>query len=260
MVDEVLSPEQIGQWLREHLPHGLHTDEDAPWAPDRTSTDGALQDAEILRQTERLALLVRQQTGMPMDQYKPDMVHRRVRRRMQLLGLNDLSDYLAHLEATPEESTLLRKEILIPVTHFFRDVETFEALSRHALPDLLRTLRADQPLRAWVAATATGEEAYSLAMTLQEACDEARKWPPIKVYATDIEQSYLDVAAAGRYPESIEREVSRERLERFFTHRDGQYQVRPELRAMIVFARHDLINDPPFTQMHLVSCLSLIHI
>jgi two-component system CheB/CheR fusion protein len=274
LVDATLPPEEIGDWLaqhevqppprpgiEEHRRGALRPVDDAS-PPEGQATETQhpedLAHPEWIQALADIADRVQQQAGLPLNQYKPDMLWRRIRRRMQVLGLQGISAYAQYLAQQPAEASRLRKEVLIPVTHFFRDADTFEALATQAVPDLLERLPPDQPLRAWVAATATGEEAYSLAMQLQECCDMAHKWPPIKVYATDIEPTYLARAAAGRYPASIAHELTPQRLERFFTTNGDDYVVRPELRAMVVFARHDLLNDPPFTRIHLVMCRNML--
>ncbi|MEY4430043.1 MAG: chemotaxis-related methylase [Pseudomonadota bacterium] len=262
LVDAVLAPADIGDWLATHeAPSSAMVSADAS-GPTLPATQAPapedLTHPDWLHALADIADRVQQQAGLPLSQYKPDMLWRRIRRRMQVLGLAEITQYAHHLAEHPAEASRLRKEVLIPVTHFFRDQDTFEVLARQALPELIESLPVDQPLRAWVAATATGEEAYSLAMLLQECCDTAHKWPPIKVYATDIEPTYLSRAAAGRYPGSIVHELTPARLERFFTQQGDDFVVRPELRAMVVFARHDLLNDPPFTQMHLVMCRNML--
>lgn len=252
VVDCILDANDIGTWLGEHLP--LHLD-----VPEHGDDTADLSLAETVVQTlSHIAGAVRLGTAMDLDAYKPDMLLRRIRRRMQLLNIESLAAYAQHLESAPEEARALRKEVLIPVTRFFRDTEVFEQLRQQVLPELIRNHPVDQPLRVWVTACATGEEAYSMAMTLVEVCESLRRWPQIKLYATDLEQRFLDIASAGTYPESIVNEVGAERVERHFTHREGRYTVRPELRAMIVFAQHNLLSDPPFTRMHLVSCRNML--
>jgi len=255
VVDHVLAPEEIGEWLGRHLTASIDHADAALQSSVQPGDEGA---DDLLLQVGRLAVQVRERTGLDLDQYKADMLLRRVRRRMQLLQHSKLSSYVDLISRDPQEAHQLRKEVLIPVTQFFRDPESFELLRETLLPALLASHPIDKPLRIWIAATATGEEAYSMAITVREACDDAQRWPPVKIYATDIEQRYLDIASAGSYQESIEAEVSRERLDRFFSRRDGRYVVRPELRAMVVFARHDLLSDPPFTHMHLVSCRNML--
>lgn len=252
VVDCILDAGDIGTWLGEHLPLQLDVPEHGEETADLTLAE------TVVQTLGHIAGAVRQGAGMDLDAYKPDMLLRRIRRRMQLLNIDSLSTYAQHIEKSPEEGRALRKEVLIPVTRFFRDTEVFEHLRQQVLPDLIRNHPVDQPLRVWVTACATGEEAYSIAMTIVEVCESLRRWPQIKLYATDVEQRFLDIASAGTYAESIVTEVGSERVERHFTHRDGRYIVRPELRSLIVFAQHNLLSDPPFTRMHLVSCRNML--
>ncbi len=195
-------------------------------------------------------------SGIDFREYKPTTVLRRIERRMQVLHANDLADYGARLARSPEEQALLRRELLIPVTRFFRDAEAFEQLAEQVIPALLAEASAE-PIRVWVACCATGEEAYSIAMLFAEALQalgpgQARR--PVKIFATDVEQHYLDQAAAGSYPDTIAAEVSASRLEQFFVARQAGFTLRSDIRQMVIFARHNLVGDPPFTRMDIVSC------
>lgn len=195
-------------------------------------------------------------SGIDFREYKPATVLRRIERRMQLLRSPTLADYQLRLAASTDEQTLLRRELLIPVTRFFRDAEVFDLLAQEVVPALVEA-EASEPIRVWVACCATGEEAYSLAMLFAEAAQRlgpGRARRPVKIFATDVEPLYLDQAAAGFFPDTIAAEVSAARLEQFFVARQGGYAVRPELRQMVIFARHNLVGDPPFTRMDLVSC------
>lgn len=197
-------------------------------------------------------------SGINFREYKPATVIRRVERRMQVRHCRSFADYLAWLQQEPDEVGTLRRELLIPVTRFFRDPETFDYLAQEVIPKLVAAHASNDPLRVWVAACSTGEEAYSIAMLFAEAFSRLQRWPSLKIFATDIEQEYLDHASAGVYPETIAAEVSADRLERFFTHRGGSYVVRNELRQHMIFARHNLVDDPPFTRMNLVSCRNML--
>ena len=149
---------------------------------------------------------------------------------------------------------MLRRELLIPVTRFFRDADVFEHLADQVVAPLVGREAAMEPIRVWVACCATGEEAYSIAILFAEAFQRLGRMRPVKIFATDVEQHYLDHAAAGHYPDTIAAEVSGQRLERWFMERDGGWTVRPEIRQMVIFARHNLVADPPFTRMDLVTC------
>ncbi len=255
VVDQMRDPPGIGAALghllrAEPILTGLHMG---------AAAAGGIDQAEDVVQTlASIAGAVRQYTGLDLEQYKADMLLRRVRRRMLLVGEGSLLAYADRLVGNEAEAYQLRREVLIPVTRFFRDPETFEHLSNEVLPAMLQALPADQTLRVWVAACATGEEAYTMAMVINEVCQRVQRFPVIKVYATDVEQRFLDIAGAGLYPEAIEGEVSAERLSRFFHRKDHQYQIKPELRAQVVFARHNILVDPPFTRLNLVSCRNLL--
>ncbi len=255
VVDHVLTPEEIAVLLGKTLASSAQM-------ASSLSAD-SLQDPlslaeDVVNTLNTIASVVRQYAGLDLEQYKPDMLLRRIRRRMQLLGMDSLLSYADLLVGNEAEAHQLRREVLIPVTRFFRDPETFEHLGEHILPKLLAEHPADKPFRVWVTATATGEEAYSLAMVILEVCQRIRRWPTIKIYATDVEQRFLDVAAAGSYPESIESEVSPERVERFFNRKDGRLVIKPDVRFLIVFARHNALSDPPFTRLNLVSCRNML--
>jgi two-component system CheB/CheR fusion protein len=193
-------------------------------------------------------------SGIDFREYQPTTVLRRIERRMQVLHAATLADYLGRLNNSLDEQALLRRELLIPVTRFFRDNEAFEALATEVIGPLVERSTAAEPLRVWIACCATGEEAYTIAMLFAEAFRRAGRAQAVKIFATDVEQSYLDHAAAGLDPETIAAEVSAERLQIFFQERPAGFQVRPEIRQMVIFARHNLIADPPFTRMDLVSC------
>lgn len=199
---------------------------------------------------ERLAV----SSGIDFREYKPATVMRRIERRMQVLHCGSLTDYLDQLTRSPEEASLLRRELLIPVTRFFRDPEVWDALVTDVVTDLVERRTGPEPIRVWVACCATGEEAYTVAMLFAEAFERLGRDQALKVFATDAEQQYLDHAAGGLYPGTIAAEVSAQRLARFFVKKDDFYAVRTEIRQSVIFARHNLIADPPFTRMDLVSC------
>jgi two-component system, chemotaxis family, CheB/CheR fusion protein len=170
-----------------------------------------------------------------------------------VLHATSLADYLERLTGSTEEQSLLRRELLIPVTHFFRDGELFDFLADEVITTLVQR-SGIEPIRVWVACCATGEEAYSVAILFAEAFRRIGRSRPVKIFATDVEQQYLDQAGSAVYPDTIAAEVSAERLSNFFHERLGAYTVTPEVRQMVIFARHNLVADPPFTRMDLVSC------
>ncbi|MDZ7651856.1 MAG: CheR family methyltransferase [Burkholderiaceae bacterium] len=198
--------------------------------------------------------------GIDFREYKPNTVLRRIERRMQVLHCaTSLTDpQRPGRPHPPTRSALLRRELLIPVTRFFRDpAHCSSYLGRRVIPALVQQSAAE-PIRVWVACCATGEEAYSMAILFAEAFRRLGRTRLVKIFATDVEQQYLDHAGAGTYPDTIAAEVSAERLQQFFHERHGVYTVLPEIRQMVIFARHNLVADPPFTRMNLVSCRNML--
>ena len=198
--------------------------------------------------------LLLQLGGIDFQDYKPGTVSRRIERRMTVRQLGTLQAYLELLHEDRNEVLTLRRELLIPVTSFFRDAEAFEILTRQIVEPLVAKKQAGETIRVWAAAIATGEEAYSLAMLFLETFDQLKRWPSLKIFATDVEQQNIETAGSGTYPESIAAEVSPQQLERFFVKKGTHFAVKNELRQCIVFAKHNLLTDPPFTKMDLVVC------
>jgi two-component system CheB/CheR fusion protein len=195
--------------------------------------------------------------GIDFTHYKPSTVTRRIQRRLALAQSQNIDEYLTRLRSEREELDALYRDLLIGVTRFFRDPEAFALLEQQILPELLARQPHDTPLRVWVAGCATGEEAYSLAILLQDlmAMHGER---PVKIFATDVHRGSLDLAATAVYGEEAVSNVSPDRLTRYFTRTGGTYQVVPEVRQMIVFAQHNVISDAPFTRLDLVACRNLL--
>jgi two-component system CheB/CheR fusion protein len=192
------------------------------------------------------------------DLYKDGTLLRRIERRMALRHLQDPAAYLAVLRETPEEAENLCQDLLISVTSFFRDAEAFEYLDQTILADLARSHRPGQPVRIWVPACATGQEAYSLAMLVIERISELGKDIKVQVFASDLDERALAVAREGVYSDGIEDQVSPERLARFFVREDHSYRVTPELRDAVVFANQNVLADAPFSRLDLISCRNLM--
>ncbi|MGE3959692.1 MAG: chemotaxis protein CheB [Vicinamibacterales bacterium] len=197
-------------------------------------------------------------TAVDFSHYKRGTVLRRITRRLAATGCQTLTEYLDMARQSPTELDHLRRDLLISVTRFFRDVDVFKALETSILPDLVRAAPAREPFRVWVPACATGEEAYSLAMLLTEVIERDGRPLELRLLATDIDRVALETASAGVYGRGIEADVTPDRLARFFESRDGHYTVRRELRQAVVFAPHDITGDPPFTRISLVSCRNLL--
>ncbi len=203
---------------------------------------------------EMIFELLLQTSGVNFEDYKMATVSRRIERRMQVKHLPAIEDYAQLLSQDKAELANLRRELFIPVTRFFRDIEAFADLSKLAIEEIIDDTNIGETIRVWCAGVSSGEEVYSIAILFMEGFDKRKRWPNLKIFATDANPLILEVAAAGQYPESIAAEVTPERLERFFTKNNGLFTVKPELRQSIVFAKHNLITDPPFTKMDLVSC------
>ena len=196
--------------------------------------------------------------GRDFSQYKSSTLMRRVHRRMQVLRVKDPRQYIGLLRALPDEPEHLFREILIGVTRFFRDPVMFEALAETALPDLIAKGDPDQPLRIWVAGCATGEEAYSLAILFKEALANAESPRQVTIFATDIDDRAITFARAGLYSDAIEADTTAERLEKHFVKEGQRYRVAKHIREMCVFSTHDLVKDPPFSKLDMVSCRNLL--
>ena len=212
-------------------------------------------DEELLR---RILAHLRVRTGHDFSKYKRSTVLRRIARRMQVMRTDDLHVYLEILRENADEAQALLGDLLISVTTFFRDHDAFEELRTHVLPDLFNERDPNDAIRVWISGCATGEEAYSIAMLLQEEAAKHEFHPPIQIFGSDLDARALAVGREGRYPASIEADVSEDRLRRFFLREGERYRVRQELRDMILFAVHDLLKDPPFSHVDMISCRNVL--
>ncbi|MBI5510396.1 MAG: PAS domain-containing protein, partial [Deltaproteobacteria bacterium] len=209
---------------------------------------------------EKVCVLLRSQTGHDFSLYKRSTVYRRIERRMALHQLDSIASYVRFLQESSQEAQLLFKELLIGVTSFFRDPDAWEHLRKKAIPELLLERPGGGALRAWVPGCSTGEEAYSLAIVFKEALAQVTpaKSFSLQIFATDLDKDSIDKARQGLYPENIAGDVSAERLRRFFVKGDHGYQVGKEIRETIIFAPQNLIMDPPFTRLDILSCRNLL--
>ena len=204
-------------------------------------------------------VLLRSQTGVDFSHYKPNTLDRRIQRRMLLYKLERLEDYAEYLQKNPGEVKALYEEILIHVTHFFRDPKAFELLKERVFPTIIQNKSAELPIRIWVAGCSTGEEVYSIAISLLEFLSNKVTLPPIQIFATDISEIAIDKARSGIYAENQMVEVSPESRRRFFNALEGGgYQISKAVRELCVFARQDLGSDPPFSNLDLISCRNVL--
>ncbi len=213
---------------------------------------------DSLNATRRIMMLLRSRTGNDFSQYKQSTIRRRIERRMGVHNIKDMDTYARYLLENPAEIRTLFKELLINVTSFFRDKEAFDALDRVALPLLFEKKPENYTFRIWVTGCASGEEAYSLAMLFREKMDETRQEFKVQIYATDIDDEAIATARAAIYPANISLDVSADRLRRFFTKEETGFRIKKEIREMVVFAVQNVIKDPPFTRMDLISCRNLL--
>jgi two-component system CheB/CheR fusion protein len=210
-------------------------------------------------QLEEVFELLRPMSGVDFRHYKQPTIRRRLLRRMALHRSDSIESYIKLLRQDPHELRGLFQDLLIQVTRFFREPESFAALRKDVIPKLLKSLPTDQPLRFWVCGCATGEEAYSLAMSAVEAIEGSTdRNVRVQIFATDISDVAVDQARNGTYPQAIEADVGQARLRRFFSRIDGQYRVNKQLRDMCVFARQDVTKDPPFSRLDLVMCRNVL--
>jgi len=209
---------------------------------------------------KKLFRLLRSQTTHDFSQYKPNTIQRRIERRMSVHQIDGLDNYVQYLQQTPTEVNSLFCDLLIGVTSFFRDPEVFDAIAKDCVPKLFEGKAAGTVIRIWCAGCSTGEEAYSLAILLQEQLDKVERHHTVQVFATDIDRRAIAVARAGVYPESIAADLTPERLARFFVAEPGgnAFRVTKALRDLLIFSEHDLLKDPPFSKLDLVSCRNLL--
>ena len=206
----------------------------------------------------RILMALRTATGHDFSLYKKNTVIRRIARRMSQHDIVDEEVYARFLREHPEELHALFRELLINVTSFFRDPDAFNILKQDVLPAILNKMADDQVFRVWVAGCASGEEAYSIAILLREYMDETQRMFKVQIYSTDLDEDAVVVARAGIYPPNIAADITPERLHRYFVRVDGGYRVKKEIREMVVFAIQNVIKDPPFTRLDLLSCRNLM--
>lgn len=213
---------------------------------------------EVQQHLSKIFVLLRARTGNDFTYYKHTTIKRRIKRRMMLHKLDRLGDYVKLLNERPAEVEALFQDILINVTGFFRDPEVFEALVERVYPKLFKERRTADPVRIWVCGCSTGEEAYSLAMTLIEHLGEHVNGLTVQIFATDIDEHAINMARDGTYPEGIAADVSARRLKRFFTRTANGYRINKSVRDLCVFAVQNVVKDPPFSRLDMVCCRNLL--
>lgn len=249
LADFILPPEDMPLKIMQFLNHPMiSVDSDEGMLDDKDST--AIQ---------KVLMLLRSHTGHDFTQYKKSTIIRRIDRRVAYHQLPDYGYYVNYLRENPHEIDVLFHELLIGVTRFFRDPAAFEALKEHLWP-VLKRKNENEPIRIWVAGCSTGEEAYSISILIMEYIEslQRKKLPKIQIFATDLDMDAIEFARIGLYHGNIVADVSEERLEKYFIKKNDTYQVKKELREMIVFAQHNIIKDAPFTRLDLLSCRNVM--
>ena len=258
-VDLILPPEKIAMEL---VRISRHLSSPA-YSSDKAGTRTKMTRREDLspkngNDLDRVFSLLESYAGVDFTHYKHATLKRRILRRMALLKTENVRDYAKYLQENPVEVKALYHDVLINVTGFFRDAEAFEALEEKVFPEIAKDRGAKAPIRIWVPGCSTGEEAYSIAISLVEFLGRKTANIPIQIFASDLSNGTIDKARTGKYPESIAQDLSPERLKRFFVRMDGGYQVGKSIREMCVFAKHDLTRDPPFSNLDLISCRNVL--
>lgn len=260
-VDYVLSPRKIAEFLVRIAKHPLIRQFGKPLTLDTneralrklTKAEGAVSEVHGI---EEILMSLRKHSGVDFSLYKSSTIERRIARRMLISHQNTLNEYGAFLKDNAKELAALYSDMLITVTSFFRNPDAFETLREKVFPKLLE--QRDQPLRVWVIGCSTGQEAYSIAMLFAEFIENLPHEPRLQVFATDLHDAFLDKCRQGLYTEPQVAELSEERLRRFFIKEEGGYRIIKSLREQVVFARQNLIGDPPLSRMDLICCRNLM--
>lgn len=267
LADIVAPPEELPLRIVDTLRHARHTIEPRRNAGRvgqdvETDVDSRPDSAVQKSAFDKICILLRERTSHDFSLYKKSTLYRRIERRMAIHQLEHIADYVRYLRETPQELDLLFKELLIGVTRFFRDPASWRSLQDNTLSELLAAYPAGATLRAWVAGCSTGEEAYSLAIAFREVQQQFQPGNrhSLQIFATDLDPDAIEQARQGIYPANIAADVSEERLKRFFVESDSGsgYRVGKEIREMVIFAPHNLIMDPPFTKLDILTCRNVL--
>jgi len=213
---------------------------------------------ETIQALRKIFILIRNKTGHDFSQYKKSTINRRIARRMNIHQIEEMSQYLRYLQETPHEIDLLFKEFLINVTHFFRDPEAFESLKQDVLKDLIKEKSDSDIIRVWVPGCSTGEEVYSIAIIIRELLEETDKQLEVQIFGSDLDTNAIKTARTGKYPTIISEDISPERLKKFFYLKDNEYTIKNDIREMVIFSYQNVITDPPFIKLDLISCRNLL--
>jgi two-component system CheB/CheR fusion protein len=249
LVDMVLPPEEMPKRIEQYFNHSRNA------VVFKATASGNTHHQDWVN---KIFAILRSQTGHDFSAYKINTILRRIARRMSLNHINSHEIYVRFMRENPKEVDALFRELLIGVTNFFRDIDSFEVLKKKTLPDLIEQLEKDTTLRVWVPGCSTGEEVYSLAIVLRECLENSQKPLQMQLFGTDIDNYAIEKARDGLYPASISADVSKDRLTRFFTKEGDSYRINKEIRDCAVFSIQDVIKDPPFSRLSLLCCRNLL--
>lgn len=248
LVDYILPVEQMPAGIIRYVQHPYLEGREKEVPPDKLYQNFL----------QKILMLVRANTKHDFSHYKQTTIRRRIGRRLAVHKIEDIADYFRYLQQNPAEIQTLFKDLVICVTSFFRDPEAFKVLETRVIPDILAHKSAGQPIRVWVSGCGSGEEALSIAILLAEAMERTGKDHHVQIFATDIDADAIEKARVGEYPESIAADISPERLKRCFVKKDRLYKIKQEIREMVVYAVQNLISDPPFSRLDLISCRNVL--
>ena len=215
-------------------------------------------EVKVEQDLQKIFILIRNRTGHDFSSYKESTMNRRIGKRANIHQIDNIADYAFYLQRHPEEIDHLFQELLINVTSFFRDPEAFNSLKFKILPELLAGKDESEAIRVWVPGCSSGEEVYSIAMILREIMESMGKYFEVQIFGTDLDDEAISTARKGVYPDNIMGDVGEKRLKRFFIKKEGKYHIKSEIRELAVFAVHNVLKEPPFTKLDMVSCRNLL--
>lgn len=257
LVDYILSPKKMPQKLIQYVKHPIYK------RNKEVSLIKGNKEASLIKEKEpntlqQIMVLLKSHTGHDFSAYKQNTICRRIERRMNVHQLKSTESYVEYLQESPRENEILFKELLIGVTNFFRDPDSFEVLRKQIFPKIIKTKKDEYTFRVWVPGCSSGEEVYSIAIILKEVIEATKTDINVQIFGTDIDDNSINIARTGAYKKSIAADVSPERLKRFFVEEDDNYRISKSIREMVVFAPQNIIKDPPFTKLDMISCRNLL--
>jgi two-component system CheB/CheR fusion protein len=248
LVDFVLPVEKMPDKLMQYVKH--------PYLETHRKQEGAEDKFENYLQ--QIFGIIRAATSHDFSNYKRNTIQRRIQRRMAVHQIPDIKEYIRFLNENTQEVKALFKDLIITVTNFFRDSDAFKALKEKVIREIIRSKPLNSNIRIWIPGCATGEEAYSVAIILEETLDEMKKKMEVQIFATDLDVDVIDTARYGKYPDSIAANVSKKYLRKYFVRLDNSYKIKEQIREKLVFAKQDLIKDPPFSKLDLICCRNVL--